>query len=680
MQRRSDSNSGHEGATDAKNVAEQQMQAVLDSATEVSIIATDCSGVITLFNRGAEKMLGYSADEMVGKRTPLSFHLESEVETRGAELGRELGRPVAGIEVFVENALRIGAEQHEWTYRRKDGSHIPVSLTITVIRDKEGVASGYLGIAEDITRRRAMERQCRESEELLGTIINSLPCPLFYKDADGMYLDCNTAFCNYLGLPREKIIGSTVYDVAPAELAELYHRADLELMMRQGTQIYEAEVRYADGTPHDVTFYKSTILRPNGTVRGLVGIMLDITERKRAEQERERLAQHLLQAQKIDSIGRLAGGVAHDFNNLLTPIMGYAEMLRKSCNADERSFQRINAILDAATKARNLTRQLLAFGRKQILEMKIIDLNQVIESFSPILERTIRANVDITMKLDPALGAIQADRTQLEQIIMNLAINAQDAMPNGGALLIETANVDLGVSPAASRDLQPGSYVILTASDTGCGMTPEIQNQIFEPFFTTKELGSGTGLGLSTVFGIVKQHGGHILVYSESGRGTTFKLYFPRLEERPLRDESGETNEIWAQRHDATILLVEDNPIVREMTRDLLEEYGYHMLVAEEPGQAAALLRDHGGTVDLLLSDVIMPGMDGPTLHEVLKAMQPDLKVLYMSGYTENIIMLQGILDESPNYIQKPFTAQALLRKVDEIIVQKQAQPEPKTG
>jgi two-component system cell cycle sensor histidine kinase/response regulator CckA len=792
-----------EGAKSALDAANRQMQAVLDAATEVSIIATDRDGLITLYNKGSEKMLGYSAAEMVGICTPLRIHLESEITERAEYLSRELGKAVTGFEVFVAHTRHHGAEIHEWTYVRKDGTHILVNLAVTVIRDSKGDITGYLGIAEDITRRKSVENQLLENKELLSTIMNSLPSPVFFKDGNGVYQDCNEAFCAFLGLPKERIVGATVFDIAPPELALIYHRADIDLMKQQGTQVYEAAVRYADGTNHDVLIYKSAILLKGSFRQGLVGVMLDITERKRAEsalrnseelfrllfeksgdanllldgsmfvdcneatvrmlgcadknyvlnahpadispeyqpdgrlssekademialafergshrfewlhrrmdggdlpvevlltaipmhgkwllhtawrdisdrkraeEEKEKLAQRLLQSQKMESIGRLAGGVAHDFNNLLTPIMGYAEMIRTSLAPTDLHHKRISGILDAAVKARDLTRQLLAFSRKQVLEMKVLDLNQVIESFATILERTIREDVTISLKLDPNLGSVLADRMQTEQIVMNLAINAQDAMPAGGALMIETANVTLnGTIADGVDDVPDGAYVMLAISDSGHGMDAETMNHIFEPFYTTKEQGKGTGLGLATVFGIVKQHGGTIFVYSEPDMGTTFKLYFPRIDEPPAETESTGDDDSRLERHSAVILLVEDNPMVREMSRELLTEQGYTILMADGPDQAAVLFRELGRPVDLLLSDVIMPVMSGPALYETLKAIQPDLKVLYMSGYTESVVAHHGMLDGNINYLQKPFTTSTMVRKVEEAMGRRHA-------
>jgi len=780
---------------DASN---RQLQAVLDAASEVAIIATAPDGRITLFNRGAEKMLGYNEHEVVGKQTPLMFHLRSEVEGRARIISKELGHQISGFNVFVENARLPGPNNHEWTYVRKDGAMLVVHLIVTVIHDEHGAINGFLGIAEDITRHKIMEHQIVENEKLLSTIINSMPSPIFYKDANGVYTGCNDAFCAYVGMQRQQIIGSTVFDIAPPDLAEIYYRADLELMGRSGIQTYETNMEYADGTVHDVILYKSCMHDSSGAVSGLVGVMLDITDRKRVEQElmkkeelfhllfeksgdanllidgevfvdcntatlrmlgyqekqqvifahpadlspeyqpggqlssvkaaemiklayeqgshrfewlhkradgtelpvevmltaipmndrtiihtawrdlterkradaeNDRLTQNLLHSQKIESIGRLAGGVAHDFNNLLTPIIGYAEMLHEFCASDERATQRLRGIRYAAGKASDLTRQLLAFGRKQLLEMKPVDLNQIIEFFRLILERTIREDLHIEFHLDPGLGAILADVSQIEQIIMNLAINAQDAMQTGGTIIVETANCHLGRNSLSGPDLPPGAYVKLMVSDNGSGMDNETLNRIFEPFFTTKEQGKGTGLGLATVFGIVKQHGGNINVYSEIGHGSTFTIYFPRLAE-VLQSQEAEIQpiELSPLEHDATILVVEDSEMVRELVVELLTGRGYKVLVAETPTQARTIMEQNLGDIDLLLSDVIMPEKNGLDLYNDLRCLCPFLKVLFMSGYSDNIVSHLNQLADNLSYIQKPFSSHDLFARINEIL------------
>lgn len=662
--------------------ANRQLQAVLDAASEFSIIATDPDGLITIFNHGAEKMLSYTAEEMVGKQTPLAIHLITEIEARGSELSSELGRPVAGFSVFVEHARDVGADQHEWTYLRKDGSRLLVSLTVTAMRDEQGNITGFLGIAEDITRRKAAERQLQENEELFHL--------LFEKSGDANLLidgtaiiDCNEATIRMLGCTgKPQIIDTHPGDISPEFQPDGKPSAEKanEMMLHAyelGSHRFEWVHRKSDGTSLPVEVMLTTIPMHGRWI--LHTAWRDLTDRKRAEMEQERMAQSLLHAQKIESIGRLAGGVAHDFNNLLTPIMVYAEMLRTSCGTDERNRKKIDGIINASGKARDLTRQLLAFGRKQVLEMKIIDLNKTLEDFSPILERTIREDIHITMRLAPDLGSIMADRPQIEQIILNLAINAQDAMPTGGALHIETSNIIVQESPNTYPELPSGAYVKLSVSDTGSGMDRETREHIFEPFFTTKEQGKGTGLGLATVFGIAKQHRGHVNVYSEPGHGSIFTVYFPLLDEQPVASDTSEVADLARLHHNVTILLVEDNAMVRELAYELLTGQGYSVLAAEEPEQAVSLMESNRAAVDLLLSDVVMPGMSGPTLYELLKPLKPELKVIFMSGYNEDMIAHQYMRGDNPHYIQKPFSSHDLLHKIDEVLSQQPSQPQTAT-
>ncbi|QEM67126.1 PAS domain S-box protein [Geobacter sp. FeAm09] len=636
--------------------------------------------------------------------------------------------------------------------------------------------------------------ELEENRELLANVIDSIPNPVFHKNLDGVYLNCNAAFARYLGFSKEEIIGRTAYDLAPRELADTYRRADLELLALGGTQVYEAALRHGDGTLHDVVFYKSLILRANGTVRGLVGVILDITElkraekalreseerfraifdligdavfihdlesgailevnqtmcdlfgysreeasrldveaisageppysqaeamawmrraaagepqvfewlgkrkngelfwleinirramlgaaerlivagrdisdRKQAEAEKKILSEQLSQAQKIESVGRLAGGIAHDFNNLLTPIIVYVQLLMRDLSDNERASSRLGQIMLAASRAKELTQQLLSFGRKQRLTMRVLDLNTVIADFSGILRRTIRESVEISLHLAPELPSIRADRTQVEQILMNLAINAQDAIEKNGTITIETAMVMLDEGYARHHaGIVSGWHAMLSVTDTGHGMTPETQEKIFEPFFTTKESGLGTGLGLATVYGLVKQHNGSIWVYSEPGRGTVFKIYFPLAGRAPDQESAPVPGVLATGQGRGVILLAEDNEMVRDMASELLKEDGYAVLVAESPEVALKLTGEQH--IDLLLSDVVMPRMSGPELYARLAVAQPGLRVLYMSGYTDNVIVNHGLFDEERNFIQKPFSADALLAKVRELL------------
>jgi two-component system cell cycle sensor histidine kinase/response regulator CckA len=430
-----------------------------------------------------------------------------------------------------------------------------------------------------------------------------------------------------------------------------------------------------DGRPLD---HEYRIVKPDGTVRWIwdrgfpardaagrvicyVGVAQDITERKQLEEQ-------LRQSQKLEAIGRLAGGVAHDFNNLLTVISCYGELIFERMSKSDPSHRKMGQILKAAESAASLTRQLLAFSRQQVLTPHVLDLNKVVAEVRLMLERLIGEDIELRTVPAKNLGQVKADPGQIEQILLNLSVNARDAMPKGGKLVIETANVELDEDYAREHiPVKPGQYVMLSVSDTGMGMDRHTQKRIFEPFFTTKEMGKGTGLGLSTVYGIVKQSGGYIWVYSELGRGTTFKVYLPRIEELV------ETTELLAHPEDLslgteTILLVEDDESIRKLGSEVLEARGYQVLRAAGGAEALRAAKEHQGALHLLLTDLVMPGISGRDLAEKMKVLRPKMKVLYVSGYTDDAILHHGGLDSSVAFLQKPYTPDLLARKVREVL------------
>ena len=386
--------------------------------------------------------------------------------------------------------------------------------------------------------------------------------------------------------------------------------------------------------------------------------------------ERVKIEEQLNQAQKMDAIGRLAGGVAHDFNNILSAINGYAELCLMKMGEDNPFREEINIILESGQRAARLTQQLLAFSRKQIIRQEFLDVNNEIEVTRKMLGRLLGEDIEIEIIQDPELWPIKADRSQLEQIVLNLAINARDSMPLGGKLTIETANVSLDEAYVKEHyNITPGDYIMLTISDTGQGMTQEIKEHIFEPFFTTKEKGKGTGLGLATVYGIVKQNNGEIMVYSESGKGTTFKIYLPSPKETAAEKEASPIEEDKSvNRGTETIMLVEDDEMVRKMSVDIFTELGYIVLEGENGNDALQIYSRYHGTIDLLLTDVVMPKMSGVELAEKMTELCPKIKVLFMSGYTENAIVKHGVLADGVNFIHKPVTPQSLSQAVRKIL------------
>jgi signal transduction histidine kinase/ActR/RegA family two-component response regulator len=404
----------------------------------------------------------------------------------------------------------------------------------------------------------------------------------------------------------------------------------------------------------------SPIRNEHGNIINYVAVKHNITR------ELELEAQYR-QSQKMEAIGQLAGGIAHDFNNLLVPILGYADLGMRKLSPENALYTDLARIREAGKRAAALTRQILAFSRKQILQVQPLNLNTIVKEFSTMLRRLLRDNINLQLILPPEPGWIEADKTQIEQVLMNLVINAQQAMLNGGELIIETTNVVLDKQYAQKRiEIQPGNYVMMAVSDTGCGMDKETQQRIFEPFFTTKKKDKGTGLGLATVFGIVKQHGGSIWVYSEINQGTTFKIYFPRIKEGSYPSTT-ETAEITTVFGTETILVVEDEEAVRRLVCETLEAHGYTVIETKNPTHALKMAAAHKKPIHLLLTDVIMPEMNGVELYQTLKEIRPHIKVLYMSGYTDNAIVHHGILKASVHFLQKPFTIHSLTQKVREV-------------
>ncbi|TAN42522.1 MAG: hybrid sensor histidine kinase/response regulator [Nitrospirae bacterium] len=400
----------------------------------------------------------------------------------------------------------------------------------------------------------------------------------------------------------------------------------------------------------------------NGKLVSYDGMLSDITERKTVEQQ-------LYISQKLEALGRLAGGVAHDFNNCLCAIMGFAELSMMQLEPGNKLYPNMEAIHSSAHKAAGIARQLLAFSRKQIVETKVLNINDIISDIGKMLKRLIGEDIELLTRLSSGLGSVQADATQIEQVLINLAVNARDAMPEGGELVIETANVRLDDAYAKRHiDLKPAEYVMLSVSDTGVGMSEDIRSRIFEPFFTTKEAGKGTGLGLSTVYGIVKQNNGQIYVYSEEGRGTIFKIYLERVDMQPEKMTAKAIEKVTGHHSNATIMVVEDDAIIRQSTVSMLQMYGYRVLDAIHGAEALAVFERGEHAVDLLLTDVVMPHMSGPELVNRLKRINKNVKVLFMSGYTDEITLHHGLLDSGNNFIGKPFSIVDLIKKIGELI------------
>jgi len=499
-----------------------------------------------------------------------------------------------------------------------------------------------------------------KAEERFHKAFNASPEPITIANlSDGRYLDVNESFLRTTGYRREEVIGRTSLELKFWERHE--DRARLVAMLEEQGSVRDLEITFRTKSGEQRTALDSAEIIEVAGQKCIIAFFKDITERKFLEQQ-------LRQAQKMEAVGRLSGGIAHDFNNLLGVIIGYSELLGERVVEHASLRKNVEEIKKAGHRAADLTRQLLAFSRQQVLDPKVLDLNAIVAGLEKMLRPLIGEDIELSTALDPALGHVKADQGQIEQVIMNLVINGRDAMPEGGKLMIETASVKLDKAYACRHPpVVPGSYALLAVTDTGIGMDAKTQAHIFDPFFTTKEMGKGTGLGLATVYGVVKQSGGYIWVYSEPGKGTTFKTYLPLVEESPepagLRATRAEPS-----RGSETILLVEDEESLRVMTRTLLVQSGYHVLDADSGAQALEIAHRHEETIHLLLTDVVLPGMRGRELAERMVLFRPDLRVLLMSGYTDHAIAAQGVLDVGTFFLQKPFTRDALTREVRKVL------------
>ncbi len=508
-------------------------------------------------------------------------------------------------------------------------------------------------------RARQAEESLRESQGRYRAIIETTQEGIWTFDADRKITYVNERLASMLGYSRDELVGQFVDRFIDPPLLEKSHQ-HWERQKQGINEQFDFIFGRRDGSQLYAIIAASPLYDARGNFTGALGMVADITERKRADEERSRLEQQLQQAQKLDSIGRLAGGVAHDFNNLLTVINGYADLLLRELKEEDAIRASVAEMRQAGERGAELTRRLLSFSRQQLIDPKPIDLNQLIADSGNMLRRLMGEDVEIVVVPGDSLGWVNADAGQISQVLLNLAVNARYAMPDGGKLIIETGNVEVAAQEAEKHlGVAPGDYVQLTVTDTGAGMDEETQQHVFEPFFTTKEVGEGTGLGLSIVYGIVKQNGGSVEVDSKPGRGTTFKIYLPRVEGTEAAHVDAERSAP-VPHGSGTILLVEDEDEVRNLAAKVLTSYGYHVLQGAHGQEALLLVEGHQEPIDLLLTDVIMPGMTGRELAERMKASRPEIKVLYMSGYSGNALARRGILDPGIACIPKPFTESAL--------------------
>jgi two-component system cell cycle sensor histidine kinase/response regulator CckA len=518
------------------------------------------------------------------------------------------------------------------------------------------------------------EAALRKSQEQYRVIAENTSDLICMFDVNGKYAYVSPSYREVLGYTPELLLGESCFTLVHPEDKKAAEEALIRAAAHKGSERFEIRLKHRNGDWKVFETLGNWAYDAQGQPQHSIFISRDITERKKAEdtlresQEKLRLSEEQLRmSQKLEAVGQLAGGVAHDFNNLLTVISGYSELVLSKLGESDENRPKIEEVKRAAERASSLTRQLLAFSRKQVLQPKLFDLNDLVADMSKMLQRLIGENMEMTTSFGQE-APINADPGQIEQVLMNLVVNARDAMPNGGRITVETARVEIDESYASTHfNVQPGSYVMLAVSDTGKGMDAETRKHIFEPFYTTKEQGKGTGLGLSTVYGVVKQSGGTIWLYSEPGQGTVFKIYLPLANSEKSQGDTGSTRSA-IPRGTETVLIVEDEPQIRQLAMDCLTHCGYNVLSASNGKEALGLVANAEQTIALILTDVVMPGMSGRELSERASVMQPEVKTLFMSGYTNDAVVNHGVLDGGTWFIQKPFALEALARRVREVL------------
>ncbi len=571
---------------------------------------------------------------------------------------------IASLTLFVVGAVghsMPGIGQSRWSEGLTSWFVVTLNFALVDILMTLAIGS-VLKKVEDGLRTEIATRTALEGERaLLRTLFDSLPDVVVRKDINSRYVMANNAALKAFGVENESdVVGKTVFEILPRERAEMIHADDISVMAGSVLSNHESTSVDPNGNPYWYLTIKAPLRDAHGEVCGLIGISRNITDRRQLEEQ-------LRQAQKMEAVGQLAGGVAHDFNNLLTVIIGYTEVLMMQPELDSLTRDSVKAIGDAGERAASLTRRLLAFSRRSILQPRVVDVNALVSETERLLVRLIGEDINFSTVLTPGIDRVRVDPGQLDQVLVNLVVNARDAMPQGGRLTIETANVEFSEEYAdAHPGFGAGHHVMLAVSDTGIGMTPEVKARIFEPFFTTKGLGNGTGLGLAMVFGTVEQSGGHIHVYSEPGQGSTFKIYFPAVTDDLSRAAMALSTADLSGTE--TVLLVEDDAAVRELAYVCLRSHGYAVLTATDGQDALRCIDAHHGRIDALVTDVVMPNISGPELAATLTNRFAHLKVLFMSGYTDDAVVRHGLLQADVAFIQKPYSSLALAQKLRHVL------------
>ena len=630
----------------ALQASEARFRRLLEWAPD-AIVTVGGDGRIVFVNERTGRLFGYDAAELLGQ--PVEMLVPERVRPAHE------GQCRAYQHEPQPRPMGVGLEL---SARRKDGSEFPVEISLSPVQSDDGVLVSCA--VRDVTARHQAEEAMRRSEARYRALFMDALTANYVSTPDGRLVGCNPAFAQLFGF-------ASVEEAMASDPASFFARPEarqefLDLLRAQKRLEYrESTLRRRDGRPVHVIENVVGTFDEQGDLVEIKGYLIDVTQRKQLEEQ-------LRLSQKLEAVGRLAGGIAHDFNNLLTVMLGHAELLLDELPAGSQSHANVEEIRGAAVRAADLTRQLLAFSRRQLLQPTVLNLNEVVRGIDSLMRRLIGEDVDLRTELGARLGHVKADRGQLEQVIVNLVVNARDAMPRGGRLTIETGNVELDEEYVSLHgSVIPGRYALLAISDTGVGMDAETIRQIFEPFFTTKGPEKGTGLGLATVYGIVKQSGGNIWVYSEPGQGATFKVYLPLVDE-PLEPRTAPARAVEKLGGSETILLVEDEASVRDLATRVLTHRGYRVLGARDGEEALRLVEQHAGPIDLVLTDVVLPQMSGRELIGRLAPRVPNAAVLFMSGYTHNAIQHHGVLERGIEFLQKPFGPNDLARRVREVL------------
>jgi two-component system cell cycle sensor histidine kinase/response regulator CckA len=622
---------------------EELFRLISENAADL-IAVVDMHGNRIYNSLSYERVLGYSPEELRSSSSFEQVHPEDRERVKAA----------------AEEARRTGVGRPmEYRIRHKDGTWRVLESTASVIRNSKGEPEQLVIVNRDITERKRAVEAFQRSETSFRSVVRDAPYGIFKANLTGKLLMVNPALEKMLGYrSRDELLAVNLACGIYRHPAE--HQKINELFLRdQHFKDVEVEWKRKDGA--FITVRCSGWPVKDESSAYIEVFAEDVTERRVLERQ-------LRMAQKMEAVGRLSGGIAHDFNNLLGVIIGYIQVIKRTLVPGQPSYEYAEEIEKASQRAVSLTRQLLAFSRQQVLEPIILNLNTLVSEMEKMLPRLIGEDIQLNLTLDPAIGQVKADPGQVEQVVMNLAVNARDAMQDGGKLTIQTADAELDAVFAKEHPGSvPGQYVMLAVTDTGTGMDPETQSQIFEPFFTTKGRDKGTGLGLATVYGVVKQSNGYIAVESEKGKGASFKIYLPRIEQ-PVTAPSKSSPALLTIRGSETILLVEDAEPLRKLARMFLTDNGYQVLTAADGSEAQQVAAQNPGPIHLLLTDVVMPGINGRVLAERLAPRHPAMKVLYMSGYTDSFIAGHGVLEEGIHLLHKPFTEEALMRKVREVL------------